>query len=144
MNNLKLKLLERAYASPGFTVGGLADSISRGPRTPVARPFGGDPLEAGRVAEQEAGVRYRGAEPVQAAVHGLPDGVRHEPADGDPGASGGAGAVQGLVQGFGGRGGCFGPVPRAALVLRREAGAGMSECLCKALGGRFRFPASAR
>ena len=33
MNNLKLKILERAYASPGFTVGGLADSISRGPRT---------------------------------------------------------------------------------------------------------------
>ncbi len=33
MNNLKLKILERAYADPGLTVGGLADCISRGPKT---------------------------------------------------------------------------------------------------------------
>ena len=33
MNNLKLKILERAYAEPGSTVGGLADAISRGPKT---------------------------------------------------------------------------------------------------------------
>lgn len=33
MNNLKLRILERAYARPGLTIGGLADSISRGPKT---------------------------------------------------------------------------------------------------------------
>ena len=33
MNNLKLKILERAYAQPDLTIGGLADAISRGPRT---------------------------------------------------------------------------------------------------------------
>ena len=33
MNNLKLRILERAYARPGLTIGGLADSISRGPMT---------------------------------------------------------------------------------------------------------------
>ena len=33
MNNLKFKILERAYARPGFSIGGLADSISRGPKT---------------------------------------------------------------------------------------------------------------
>ena len=33
MNNLKLQILERAYGHPGFTIGGLADSISRGRRT---------------------------------------------------------------------------------------------------------------
>ena len=33
MNNLKLKILEHAYARPGLTIGGLADSISRGPKT---------------------------------------------------------------------------------------------------------------
>lgn len=33
MNNLKLKILEQAHARPGVTVGGLADAISRGPKT---------------------------------------------------------------------------------------------------------------
>ena len=33
MNNIKLKILERAYAEPGLTIGGLADSIGRGLRT---------------------------------------------------------------------------------------------------------------
>lgn len=33
MNNLKLKILERVYAQPWLTVGGLADQISPGPRT---------------------------------------------------------------------------------------------------------------
>ena len=33
MNNLKLQILERAYARPGLTIGGLADTISRGRRT---------------------------------------------------------------------------------------------------------------
>ena len=33
MNNLKLRLLERAYARPGLTIGGLADGVSRGRRT---------------------------------------------------------------------------------------------------------------
>ena len=33
MNNLKLKILEHAYAQPGLTEGGLADAISRGPKT---------------------------------------------------------------------------------------------------------------
>ena len=33
MNNLKRKILERAYAQPGLTIGGLADAISPGPRT---------------------------------------------------------------------------------------------------------------
>ena len=33
MNNLKLRILERAYAEPHLTVGGLADRISRGRRT---------------------------------------------------------------------------------------------------------------
>ena len=33
MNNLKLRILERAYAEPGLTIGGLADRISRGRRT---------------------------------------------------------------------------------------------------------------
>ena len=33
MNNLKLQILEHAYAQPGLTVGGLADAISRGPKT---------------------------------------------------------------------------------------------------------------
>ncbi|MCY3567067.1 MAG: hypothetical protein OXH38_00445 [Chloroflexi bacterium] len=33
MNNLKLRILERAYAEPGLTVGGLADDISRGRKT---------------------------------------------------------------------------------------------------------------
>ena len=33
MNNLKLKILERAYANPGLSIGGLADRISRGPKT---------------------------------------------------------------------------------------------------------------
>ena len=33
MNNLKLKILERAYACPGLSIGGLADRISRGPKT---------------------------------------------------------------------------------------------------------------
>ena len=33
MNNLKLKILERAYAEPHLTVGGLADRISPGPMT---------------------------------------------------------------------------------------------------------------
>ncbi len=33
MNNLKLKILERAYARPGLTIGGLADAVSRGHRT---------------------------------------------------------------------------------------------------------------
>ncbi len=32
VNNLKLRILERAYARPGLTVGGLADRISQGPR----------------------------------------------------------------------------------------------------------------
>ena len=33
MNDLKLKILERVYAQPWLTVGGLADQISPGPRT---------------------------------------------------------------------------------------------------------------
>ena len=33
MNNLKLKILERVYAEPGLSIGGLADAISRGPGT---------------------------------------------------------------------------------------------------------------
>ena len=33
MNNLELKILEHAYARPGLTVGGLADAISRGPKS---------------------------------------------------------------------------------------------------------------
>ncbi len=33
MNNLKLKILEHAYAQPGLTVEGLADTISRGRKT---------------------------------------------------------------------------------------------------------------
>lgn len=33
MNNLKLKILERVYAEPWLTVGGLADQISPGRRT---------------------------------------------------------------------------------------------------------------
>lgn len=33
MNNIKLKILERAHAEPGLTIGGLADCISRWPRT---------------------------------------------------------------------------------------------------------------
>lgn len=33
MSNLKLKILERVYAQPWLTVGGLADQISPGPRT---------------------------------------------------------------------------------------------------------------
>ena len=33
MNDLKLKILERVYAQPWLTVGGLADQISLGPRT---------------------------------------------------------------------------------------------------------------
>ena len=33
MNNLKLQILEHAYARPGLTKGGLADAISRGPKT---------------------------------------------------------------------------------------------------------------
>lgn len=33
MNNLNLRILERAYACPGLSIGGLADSISRGPKT---------------------------------------------------------------------------------------------------------------
>ena len=33
MNNLKLKILEHAYARPGLTIGGLADAISRGKKT---------------------------------------------------------------------------------------------------------------
>ena len=33
MNNLRLRILERAYASPGLSVGGLADSISRARKT---------------------------------------------------------------------------------------------------------------
>ena len=33
MNNLKKKILERAYAQPDLTIGALADAISRGPRT---------------------------------------------------------------------------------------------------------------
>lgn len=33
MNNLKLRLLERDYARPGLTEGGLADGVSRGRRT---------------------------------------------------------------------------------------------------------------
>lgn len=33
MNNLKLQILKGAYAQPGCTVGGLADTISRGRRT---------------------------------------------------------------------------------------------------------------
>ena len=32
MNNLELRLLERAYAEPGLTIGRLADTISRGHR----------------------------------------------------------------------------------------------------------------
>lgn len=33
VNNLKLKILEHVYAQPSLTVGGLADVISRGPKT---------------------------------------------------------------------------------------------------------------
>ncbi|MDD9997809.1 MAG: hypothetical protein OXQ89_08710 [Rhodospirillaceae bacterium] len=33
MNNLKLQILKGAYARPGYTIGGLADTISRGRRT---------------------------------------------------------------------------------------------------------------
>ena len=33
MSNLKLRILERAYAEPGLSIGGLADAISRGPTT---------------------------------------------------------------------------------------------------------------
>ena len=33
MNDLKLQILEGAYAQPGYTIGGLADTISRGRRT---------------------------------------------------------------------------------------------------------------
>ena len=33
MNNRKLKILERTYTRPGLAIGGLADSIGRGPRT---------------------------------------------------------------------------------------------------------------
>ena len=33
MNNLKRQVLESAYARPGYTIGGLADTISRGRRT---------------------------------------------------------------------------------------------------------------
>ena len=33
MNNLKVRILERAFAHPGLTVGGLADGISQGART---------------------------------------------------------------------------------------------------------------
>lgn len=33
MNNLKLKILEYAYSRPGLSIGGLADAISRGPKT---------------------------------------------------------------------------------------------------------------
>ena len=33
MNNLQLRILERAYARPGLTIGGLADAVSRGRRT---------------------------------------------------------------------------------------------------------------
>ena len=33
MNNLKLKILERAYAEPGLTIGGLADATSCRPTT---------------------------------------------------------------------------------------------------------------
>ena len=36
MNNLKLRILERAYARPGLSMGGLADAISRGPTTEKA------------------------------------------------------------------------------------------------------------
>ena len=33
MNNLKLKILEHAYARPGLTIGGLADVISHGSKS---------------------------------------------------------------------------------------------------------------
>ena len=36
MNNLKLRILERAHAHPSFTMGGLADRIGRSPATEKA------------------------------------------------------------------------------------------------------------
>lgn len=55
--------------------------LNRGNLNPAQRLWS----QAGRIAEQQAGVRYRGTEPVQPAVHGIAVGVQDDPADGDPG-----------------------------------------------------------